>query len=86
MTFQACRSASEQGSPRSMQLPNSMTGDRYLLTSPRRYTPMGEALVTTAHEEFLAFYLAGLAKGDALYRDRYVHEMAILALGRWRRY
>lgn len=35
----------------------------------------------TTHEEFLAIYLAGLAKGDAFYQAYYAHKTAIMALG-----
>ena len=46
----------------------------------RLYTPKGEAPVMTTHDEFLAIYLAGLAKGDAFYQAYYAHKTAILAL------
>ena len=53
----------------------------HLVPNPRPYTPKGEAPVMTTHEEFLAIYLAGLAKGDAFYQAYYAHKTAILALG-----
>lgn len=52
----------------------------HLVPNPRPYTPKGEAPVMTAHEEFLAIYLAGLAQGDAFYQAYYAHKTAILAL------
>ena len=52
----------------------------HLVPSPRPYTPKGGSPVMTTHEEFLAIYLAGLAKGDAFYQAYYAHKTAILAL------
>lgn len=53
----------------------------HLVPNPRPYTPKGGSPVMTTHEEFLAIYLAGLAKGDAFYQAYYAHKIAILAMG-----
>jgi len=52
----------------------------HLVPTPRPFTPKGEAPVMTTHEDFLAIYLAGLAKGDAFYQAYFAHKTAILAL------
>ena len=52
----------------------------HLVPNPRPYTPKGGEPVMTTHEEFLAIYMAGLAKGDAFYQAYYAHKTAILAL------
>lgn len=51
-----------------------------LVANPRAFTPSGSAPVDTTHDEFLAIYAAGIAKGDAFYQAYYVHKTAIAAL------
>lgn len=48
---------------------------------PRPFTPKSEAApVDTSHAEFIAIYLAGIARGDQFYQAYAVHKAAIAAL------
>lgn len=60
---------------------NAITAAPNLVPNPRPFTPKGQSTpVMTTHQEFIAIYLAGLAKGDAFYAAYAAHKAAIKAL------